>query len=372
MFETTIAGSLPKPAWLAEPNKLWPAVAARRRGAGRGQARRDAAVRSSSRRTPASTSSPTASSRGSISCTASSSTIDGIDFDQRVKMGIRNNRYEAMVPTVTGALRLRRAACTTPRPGSRARTPARRLKFTLPGPMTIVDTIADAHYGDRVEMAMAFAELLNEEARELEADGVDVIQFDEPAFNVYMDEVGDWGIAALHRADRGPDLHDRRAYLLRLRHPGEHRLEGQRSAREWRQYETDLPGAGGEPDRPGLARMRATRACRSSCWQLLAGKDVLVGVIDVATDRVETPEEVAADDRARRCDYVPARAAVSLHQLRHGADAARYRRGEACRARRRCRARAAAACGLSRCPIVMAWLDPAIHVLLRTTTAGRG
>ena len=92
--------------------------------------------------------------------------------------------------------------------------------------MTIVDTIADEHYRDRPALAHAFAAALNEEARELEALGVDVVQFDEPAFNVYMREVKDWGVAALERAAAGPHMHDRRPHLLRLRHQGQHRLEG--------------------------------------------------------------------------------------------------------------------------------------------------
>src|SRR5258708_6611439 len=128
--------------------------------------------------------------------------IDGIDFDRRVRMGIRNNRYEALVPTVTGALRRRHAVHAGEASIARTHT-SRRLKFTLPGPMTIVDTVADAHYGDRTRLAMAFADLLNAEARALEADGVDVIQFDEPAFNVYLREVEEWGIDALHRAIEG-------------------------------------------------------------------------------------------------------------------------------------------------------------------------
>ncbi len=128
--------------------------------------------------------------------------IEGIDFAHKVEMGIRNNRYKAMVPTVAGALRLGGRVHDTEARLARAHT-TRKLKFTLPGPMTIVDTIADTHYGDKITLAMAFAELLNQEARALEADGVDVIQFDEPAFNVYMDEVETWGIRALERAAQG-------------------------------------------------------------------------------------------------------------------------------------------------------------------------
>src|SRR4029077_14564935 len=126
-------------------------------------------------------------------------TVDGIDFARKVEIGIRADRYKAMVPTVTSALRLKSRVHAREARIARAHT-GRKLKFTLPGPMTIVDTIADTHYGDRVALAMAFAALLNEEARGLQSDGVDVIQFDEPAFNVYMDAVAEWGVAALERA----------------------------------------------------------------------------------------------------------------------------------------------------------------------------
>ena len=138
----------------------------------------------------------------------------------------------------------------------RSRAPTRRskLKFTLPGPMTIVDTIADRYYGDRVKMAFAFAELLNQEAQALQADGVDVIQFDEPAFNVYMDEVRDWGIKALERAAEGPDLHHRRPHLLRLRHQGQHRLEAD-ARRRVAAIRGDFPGDRQEPDPAGRDRM---------------------------------------------------------------------------------------------------------------------
>src|SRR5262249_32780163 len=127
---------------------------------------------------------------------------EGVDFNRRVTMGIRNNRYEALVPTVTGRLQRKGSVHAVEAQIARAHT-KRRLKFTLPGPMTIVDTIADAYYGDKVRLAMAFAELLNAEAHELAAIGVDVIQFDEPAFNVYGEAVTEWGIPALHRAIEG-------------------------------------------------------------------------------------------------------------------------------------------------------------------------
>src|SRR5262249_37428404 len=168
----------------------------------------------------------------------------------------------------------------------------RKLKFTLPGPMTIIDTIADAHYGDRVKMAMAFASLLNDEARALAADGVDVIQLDEPAFNVYMREVEEWGIEALHRVIEGVTcataVHICYGYGIKANIDWKATLGG-----EWRQYEQIFPAlAKGRIDQVSIE-------CRNSrvpisLLRLLDGKDVQVGVIDVATDEVETPEQVAA------------------------------------------------------------------------------
>src|SRR5262249_13184787 len=117
--------------------------------------------------------------------------VDGIDFTKKVEMGIRADRYKAMVPVVRNALRLKSRVHEAEAKHARAHT-NRKLKITLPGPMTISDTIADAHYGDKIKMAMAFADLLNQEAKALEADGLDVIQFDEPAFNVFMDAVTQW------------------------------------------------------------------------------------------------------------------------------------------------------------------------------------
>jgi 5-methyltetrahydropteroyltriglutamate--homocysteine methyltransferase len=168
----------------------------------------------------------------------------------------------------------------------------RRLKFTLPGPMTIVDTVADAHYGDRRVMAMAFAELLNEEARELAAIGVDVIQFDEPAFNVYLDEVVDWGIAALHRAAEGLTCKTAVHICYGYGIPANVEWKGS-LGREWRQYEAIFPAlAASRIDQVSVECINSRVPIE--LLGLLAGKDVLVGAIDVATEHIETPEEVAA------------------------------------------------------------------------------
>ena len=301
MFETTIAGSLPKPAWLAETNKLWPAW--KLSGDELAAAKRDATLLAIKQQEDAGI---------DIVCDGEQSrqhfvhgfleNVDGIDFGRRVEMGIRNNRYKAMVPTVTGPLRLRGRVHAAEARIARAHT-ARKLKFTLPGPMTIVDTIADTHYGDRVALAMAFAELLNQEARGLQADGVDVIQFDEPAFNVYMDAVGEWGIRALERAAEG--LSCKTAVHICYGYGIQANIDWKGSlGSEWRQYEATFPVlAKSRIDQVSLECIHSH--VPMALMRLLAGKDVLVGVIDVATDRVETPEEVA-DTIAQALSFVPA------------------------------------------------------------------
>ena len=217
--------------------------------------------------------------------------VDGIDFDKRVEMGIRNDRYKAMCPTVVGPLRLRARVHAREARLARAHT-ARKLKFTLPGPMTIVDTIADAHYGDRVKTAFAVAGLLNEEARGLAADGVDVIQFDEPAFNVYMDDAAGWGIEALHRAIDGVGCKTAVHICYGYGIPANIDWKATLGA-EWRQYEKFFPAlANSRIDQVSLECINSH--VPMSLLELLDGKDVLIGVIDVATDAIETPEQVAA------------------------------------------------------------------------------
>ena len=301
MLETTIAGSLPKPAWLAAPRQLW--APWRLDGEALADAKRDATILALKLQEDAGIDIVTDGEQSRQHFVHGFlENIDGIDFANKVRMGIRNNRYEADCPVVTGPLKRRGSVHATEARIARAHT-TRALKFTLPGPMTIIDTIADRHYGDRVVMAMAFADLLNEEARELAAIGVDVIQFDEPAFNVYMAEAADWGIAALHRAiDRltcKTAVHICYGYGIKANIDWKAGL-----GREWRQYETVFPA---------LAESRIDQVsleCANSrvpieFLGLLAGKDVLVGAIDVATTQVETGEEVAATiERALR--YVPA------------------------------------------------------------------
>ncbi len=290
MFETSIAGSLPKPSWLAEPNKLW--APWRLSGEDLEAGKRDATLIAIKLQEDAGIDIVTDGEQSRQHFVHGFlEFVDGIDFAKRVEMGIRKERYKAMVPTVTGALSLRGRVHAAEARFARAHARG-KLKITLPGPMTIIDTIADAYYGDRVKMAFAFADLLNAEARALAADGVDVIQFDEPAFNVYMDEVAEWGIEALHRAAAGlactTAVHICYGYGIPANVDWKAALGG-----AWRQYETVFPA---------LAKSRIDQVsleCRNSkvpleLLALLDGKDVILGAIDVASDAVETPEEVAA------------------------------------------------------------------------------
>ncbi|HEX4554945.1 MAG TPA: methionine synthase [Xanthobacteraceae bacterium] len=290
MFPTTVAGSLPKPSWLAEPNKLW--APWKLSGAELAAAKLDATLLAVKEQEDAGIDIVSDGEQARQHFVHGFlEFVDGIDFNRKVEMGIRNDRYKAMVPTVTGALQLRGRVHAAEARHARAHT-GRKLKITLPGPMTIIDTVADAHYGDRIKMAFGFADLLNAEARALEADGVDVIQFDEPAFNVYMKEVKDWGIEALHRASAGltctTAVHICYGYGIKANIDWKATLGS-----EWRQYEEIFPA---------LAKSRIGQVsleCRNShvpmsLLKLLDGKDVLIGAIDVASDDVETPEEVAA------------------------------------------------------------------------------
>jgi 5-methyltetrahydropteroyltriglutamate--homocysteine methyltransferase len=217
--------------------------------------------------------------------------VEGIDFGNKVEMGIRGDRYKAMVPTVTGELRLKGRVHQTEARHARAHT-TRKFKITLPGPMTIADTVADRFYGDKIKMAMAFAGLLNQEARALEADGVDVVQFDEPAFNVFMDEVAEWGIPALHRAIEGlkctTAVHICYGYGIKANIDWKNSLGS-----EWRQYELIFPAlAKSKIQQVSIEAIHSRVPLK--LMRLLEGKDVLVGVIDVASDKIETPDEIVS------------------------------------------------------------------------------
>ena len=290
MLDTTIAGSLPKPAWLAAPRTLW--APWRLEGAALEEGKRDAvrlALRDQEEAGIDIVTDGEQSRRHFV--WGFVERLEGVDFSKMVTIGIRADRYKADVPTVTAPLRRQGPNHADEVRYLRSQT-GQRIKFTRPGPMTIADTIHDAHYGSRARLGLALASLLNEEARELAALGVDVIQLDEPAFNVYMDEVREWGIEALNRAVEGlpcrTAVHICYGYGIKANTDWKKTLGG-----EWRQYEQTFPLLAASRI-GGVSLECANSHVPMSLIGLLGDKDVLVGAIDVASDRVETPGEVAA------------------------------------------------------------------------------
>ncbi|OWK28015.1 methionine synthase [Sphingomonas mucosissima] len=289
LLPTTTAGSLPKPSWLAEPETLWSpwkldgdALAAGKRDALR-------LALDDQRRAGIDIVGDGEQTRQHF-VTTFVEHLDGVDFEKRATVRIRN-RYDASVPTVAGLVSRSKPVFVEDARYLRAQTDA-PIKWTLPGPMTMIDTLYDAHYRSREKLAWEFARILNQEARELEAAGVDIIQFDEPAFNVFFDEANDWGIATLEKAAEGltaeTAVHICYGYGIKANTDWKNSLGS-----EWRQYEQTFPN---------LQRSTIdiiSLECQNSrvpmdLIELVRGKKVMVGAIDVASNIVETPEQVAA------------------------------------------------------------------------------
>ena len=300
LLQTTIAGSLPKPAWLAEPKKLWAPWLLE--GALLDEGKRDAMrlVLADQESAGIDIVTDGEQTRRHFVTTFIES-LEGVDFEHKRTVRIRN-RYDADVPVVVGKVARKRPVYVEDIRYLRSQT-THRIKATLPGPMTMVDTLYDDHYRSRETLAREFAAILNQEAREIERAGADVIQFDEPAFNVYMDEVRDWGVSALEAAAAGlkckTAVHICYGYGIKANNDWKKTLGS-----EWRQYESTFPL---------LAKSKIDQVsleCANShvpldLLALLKGKDVMVGAIDVASEAVEKPEQVAATIRAAM-KFVPA------------------------------------------------------------------
>lgn len=289
LLPTATAGSLPKPSWLAEPGKLWSPW--KMDGEALFEARQDALRVSLQEQEAAGIDivSDGEQTRQHF-VTTFIEHLAGVDFEKRETVTIRN-RYEASVPTVIGPVAREKPVFVDDARFLRQQTKA-PIKWALPGPMTMIDTLYDAHYRSREKLAWEFAAILNEEARELEKAGVDIIQFDEPAFNVFFDEVNDWGIAALERAIDGlkcqTAIHICYGYGIKANTEWKKTL-----GNEWRQYERTFPRL--QASAIDLVSLECHNArVPIELIELLRGKKVMVGAIDVASDRIETPEEVAA------------------------------------------------------------------------------
>ncbi len=288
LLPTSTAGSLPKPSWLAEPEKLWSPW--KLEGEALVEAKQDALRLSLQEQQHAGIDivSDGEQTRQHF-VTTFIENLSGVDFERRETVRIRN-RYDASVPTVVSAVSRPKPVFVEDAKFLRGQT-SQPIKWALPGPMTMIDTLYDAHYKSREKLAWEFAKILNQEARELEAAGVDIIQFDEPAFNVFFDEVNDWGVAALERAIEGlkceTAVHICYGYGIKANTDWKQTLGS-----EWRQYEESFPKL--QQSNLDIISLE----CHNShvpidLIELVRGKKVMVGAIDVASTTVETPEEVA-------------------------------------------------------------------------------
>lgn len=289
LLPTSTAGSLPKPAWLAEPEKLWSPW--KLEGQALIEAKQDALrVSLQEQRNAGIDIVSDGEQTRQHFVTTFIEHLDGVDFEKRETVKIRD-RYDASVPTVVGPVSRPRSVFVEDAQFLRQQT-TQKIKWALPGPMTMVDTLFDAHYQSREKLAWEFAKILNQEAKELEAAGVDIIQFDEPAFNVFFDDVNEWGITCLEKAIEGLNcetvVHICYGYGIKANTDWKNTLGS-----EWRQYEEVFP----KLQQSSIDAI--SLECHNSqvpieLLELIRGKKVLVGAIDVASETIETPEEVAA------------------------------------------------------------------------------
>lgn len=288
LLPTSIVGSLPKPSWLAQPETLWSPW--KLEGDALVEGKQDALrIAVQEQRLAGLDIISDGEQTRQHFVTTFIEHLSGVDFDQRETVRIRD-RYDASVPTVVGAVAREKPVFVEDAKFLRQQTD-QPIKWALPGPMTMIDTLSDRHYKSREKLAWEFATILNQEARELEAAGVDIIQFDEPAFNVFFDDVRDWGVAALERAAEGlraeTVVHICYGYGIKANNDWKATLGA-----EWRQYETSFPL---------LQRSSIDTISLEShhshvpldLIELIRGKKVMLGAIDVASETIETPQEVA-------------------------------------------------------------------------------
>jgi 5-methyltetrahydropteroyltriglutamate--homocysteine methyltransferase len=286
LLPTSTAGSLPKPSWLAEPEKLWSPW--KLDGNALSEGKKDALRVALQEQQALDIVSDGEQTRQHF-VTTFIENLTGVDFENRQTVTIRN-RYEASVPSVVGAVSRPHSVFVEDAKFLRQQTD-KPIKWALPGPMTMIDTLYDGYYKSREKLAWEFAKILNQEAKELEAAGVDIIQFDEPAFNVFFEEVNDWGIKCLERAIEGLKcetvVHICYGYGIKANTDWKKTLGSQ-----WRQYEEVFP----KLQQSNIDAV--SLECHNSkvpieLLELIRGKKVLVGAIDVANHEIETPEEVA-------------------------------------------------------------------------------
>ena len=289
LLPTSTAGSLPKPSWLADPEKLWSPWKLGGQELAKGKQDALRITLQEQRQTGIDIVSDGEQTRQHF-VTTFIENLEGVDFKKRKTVKIRD-RYDASVPTVVGPVSRPISLFVEDAKFFRSQTD-QPIKWALPGPMTMVDTLYDTYYKSRKELAWEFAKILNQEAKELEAVGIDIIQLDEPAFNVFIEDVNNWGIACLERAIQGLQcetaVHVCYGYGIQANTDWKKTL-----GPEWRQYEEVFPKL--QQSKIDIISLE----CQGSrvpfeVLERIRGKKVMVGAIDVSTPNVETPEEVAA------------------------------------------------------------------------------
>jgi 5-methyltetrahydropteroyltriglutamate--homocysteine methyltransferase len=334
LLPTSTAGSLPKPSWLAQAETLWSPW--KLQGEELIEGKQDALRLSLEDQLQAGIDivSDGEQTRQHF-VTTFIEHLDGVNFAERKTIKIRD-RYDASVPTVVGAVTRPRPVFVEDARFLRQQT-AQPIKWALPGPMTMIDTLYDDHYKSREKLAWEFAKILNQEAKELEAAGVDIIQFDEPAFNVFFDEVNDWGIATLEKAIEGlrceTAVHICYGYGIKANTDWKKTLGS-----EWRQYENAFPNLQ-KSDIDIISLECHNSHVPMDLIELIRGKKIMVGAIDVASNTIETPQAVADTVRkalqfvdadklypSTNCGMAPLARRVArgkLHALAAGADIVR-------------------------------------------------
>ncbi|MGN7133888.1 methionine synthase [Rhodococcoides corynebacterioides] len=300
LFPTSIVGSLPKPSWLAEPEKLWSPWKLQDDELHEGQLDAQTLAAHEQHRAGLDIISDGEQTRQHF-VTTFIEHLGGVDFDRRRTVRIRD-RYDASVPTVVDAVSREESVFAADATRLRATTD-QPIKWALPGPMTMIDTLYDDHYNSREALAWEFATILNREAKDLAAAGVDIIQIDEPAFTVFFDELKDWGVAALERVTEGVScetaVHICYGYGIKANTDWKATLGA-----EWRQYEQSFPLL--QQSSIDIVSLESHRSrVPVELIELLRGKKVMVGAIDVAGDTIETPDDVA-DTLRRALPFVDA------------------------------------------------------------------
>ena len=217
--------------------------------------------------------------------------LEGIDLDEP---GIALDRtgHENPVPRVVGPVRRREPVEVRDVEFLRSVTD-RRIKITVPGPFTMTQQAQNDHYPDGRSLALAYAEAVNEELRDLKAAGADVVQIDEPYLQARPEAARAYALEAIDRALDGIEgdtvLHTcfGYAHIVHDRLPGYPFL---RELAECRATHVSLEAAQPELDPRRL--------------EALQDKVILLGVLDLGAEEVETPEAVA--ERLRRAlEFVP-------------------------------------------------------------------